>query len=71
MFPTDSKLLNRAFARLVALVKKTGPDLRQSYARVGKFALIRTGGERRSTACMRRRSNASAGARLMRPKSSA
>ena len=41
MFPTDVKLLNRARERLVALAKKTGRDLRQSYVRVGKFALIR------------------------------
>jgi IS5 family transposase len=41
MFPTDAKLLNRARERLVALAKKTGLDLRQSYTRVGKFALIR------------------------------
>jgi IS5 family transposase len=41
MFPTDAKLLNRARERLVALAKKTGIDLRQSYTRVGKFALIK------------------------------
>ena len=41
MFPTDAKLLNRARERLVALAKKAGLDLRQSYVRVGKFALIR------------------------------
>jgi IS5 family transposase len=41
MFPTDAKLLNRARERLVSLARKTGLDLRQSYARVGKFALIR------------------------------
>ncbi len=41
MFPTDAKLLNRARERLVALAKKSGLDLRQSYVRVGKFALIR------------------------------
>jgi IS5 family transposase len=41
MFPTDAKLLNRARERLVALAKKTGIDLRQSYRRVGKFALIK------------------------------
>ena len=41
MFPTDAKLLNRARERLVALAKKVGLDLRQSYVRVGKFALIR------------------------------
>jgi transposase, IS5 family len=41
MFPTDAKLLNRARERLVALAKKVGLDLRQSYVRVGKFALMR------------------------------
>lgn len=41
MFPTDAKLLNRARERLVALAKKTGLDLRQSYTRVCNFALIR------------------------------
>jgi IS5 family transposase len=40
MFPTDAKLLNRAREKLVRLAKLTGLDLRQSYARVGKFALI-------------------------------
>ena len=39
--PTDAKLLHRARERLVALAQKVGLDLRQSYARVGKFALIR------------------------------
>jgi IS5 family transposase len=41
MFPTDAKLLNRARERLASLAKKTGLDLRLSYVRVGKFALIR------------------------------
>jgi IS5 family transposase len=41
MFPTDAKLLNRARERLASLSKMTGLDLRQSYTRVGKFALIR------------------------------
>lgn len=41
MFPTDAKLLNRAREKLVALAKKTGIELRQSYRRVGKFALIK------------------------------
>jgi len=41
MFPTDAKLLHRAREKLVALAKKAGLDLRQSYTRVGKFALIR------------------------------
>ncbi len=40
MFPTDAKLLNRAREWLVRLAKKTGLDLRQSYVRVGKRALI-------------------------------
>src|SRR6266498_2861284 len=39
-FPTDAKLLNRAREKLVKLAKKLGVSLRQSYARVGKFALI-------------------------------
>jgi transposase, IS5 family len=39
-FPTDAKLLNRAREKLVRLAKRHGVDLRQSYARVGKFALI-------------------------------
>src|SRR5213596_4026684 len=41
MFPTDAKLLNRARERLVRLAKKLGVSLRQSYARVGKLALIK------------------------------
>jgi transposase, IS5 family len=41
MFPTDAKLLNRAREKLVTLAKKVGLDLRQSYTRVGKFALIK------------------------------
>src|SRR6201990_2009998 len=40
-FPTDAKLLQRARERLVKLAHKHGVRLRQSYARVGKFALIR------------------------------
>jgi IS5 family transposase len=40
-FPTDAKLLNRAREKLVRLAKLHGVALRQSYARVGKFALIR------------------------------
>src|SRR5947207_1416625 len=39
-FPTDAKLLNRAREKLVRLAKLRGVDLRQSYARVGKLALI-------------------------------
>ena len=41
MFPTDARLLNRAREILVRLAKRHGVKLRQSYARVGKFALIR------------------------------
>jgi IS5 family transposase len=41
MFPTDARLLNRAREILVRLAKKHGVALRQSYARVGKFALIK------------------------------
>jgi IS5 family transposase len=40
MFPTDAKLLNRAREILVRLAVKHGVELRQSYARVGKYALI-------------------------------
>src|SRR5271170_1881572 len=39
-FPTDAKLMHRARERLVKLARKTGVSLRQSYARVGKHALI-------------------------------
>jgi transposase, IS5 family len=39
-FPTDAKLCHRARERLVRLAKRHGVRLRQSYARVGKFALI-------------------------------
>ena len=39
-FPTDAKLLNRAHEKLVRLAQCHGVGLRQSYARVGKFALI-------------------------------
>jgi IS5 family transposase len=39
-FPTDAKLLNRAREKLVRLAKLSGVALRQSYTRVGKFALI-------------------------------
>jgi IS5 family transposase len=41
MFPTDAKLLHRARERLVRLARKAGIALRQSYARVGKLALIK------------------------------
>jgi IS5 family transposase len=39
-FPTDAKLMHRARERLVRLAKAAGVSLRQSYARVGKRALI-------------------------------
>ena len=39
-FPTDAKLLNRAREKLVRLAQQQGVRLRQSYARVGKLALI-------------------------------
>ena len=41
MFPTDARLLNRARETLIRLAKWHGLELRQSYAQVGKFALIR------------------------------
>src|SRR6266404_3687847 len=41
MFPTDARLLNRAREILVRLAQRHGVELRQSYARVGKFALIK------------------------------
>ena len=41
MFPTDAKLLNRAREKLVRLTQKLGVELRQSYRRVGKLALIK------------------------------
>jgi transposase, IS5 family len=41
MFPTDARLLSRAREILVRLAKRYGIKLRQSYARVGKFALIK------------------------------
>src|SRR5579864_3209391 len=40
MFPTDARLLNRAREILVRLATRCGIKLRQSYARVGKLALI-------------------------------
>ena len=40
-FPTEAKLKHRARERLVRLAKKHGVSLRQSYARLGKFALIK------------------------------
>jgi transposase, IS5 family len=41
-FPTDDKLKNRAREKLVTLAKRLGVELRQSYTRVGKSALIST-----------------------------
>jgi IS5 family transposase len=40
-FPTDARLMHRARERLVRLAKQHGVRLRQSYARVGKIALVR------------------------------
>ncbi|MBC8270410.1 MAG: IS5 family transposase [Rhodospirillaceae bacterium] len=40
-FPTDAKLIHRARERLVRQAKEAGIDLRQSYVRVGKHALIK------------------------------
>jgi transposase, IS5 family len=40
-FPTDAKLVNRAREKLVTLAKKLGVELRQSYVRVGKLALVK------------------------------
>ena len=40
-FPTDAKLMHRARERLVRLAEQHGLELRQSYARVGKLALIK------------------------------
>ena len=39
-FLTDARLMHRARERLVKLARKTGVELRQSYQRVGKHALI-------------------------------
>ncbi len=39
-FPTDAKLINRAREKLVKMARKEGVTLRQSYKRVGKYALI-------------------------------
>jgi IS5 family transposase len=41
MFSTDAKLLNGAREILVRLAGKHGVTLRQSYVRVGKYALIK------------------------------
>jgi IS5 family transposase len=42
-FPTDSKLLNKAREQLVDLASECGLKLRQSYARVGRFAALNAG----------------------------
>ena len=39
-FPTDAKLINRARERLVKMARRHNIKLRQSYKRVGKYALI-------------------------------
>ena len=39
-YPTDAKLIHRARARLVRQARAEGIDLRQSYSRIGKKALI-------------------------------
>ena len=41
MFPTDARLLNRAREMPVRMAKNNGVPMRQSYTRVGKFALIK------------------------------
>ena len=41
MFPTDAKLIHRARERLVRLARQAGLDLRQTYVRVGKLALVK------------------------------
>jgi len=40
MFPTDAKLMQRAREKLVKLAKVQGVALRQSFERLGKYALI-------------------------------
>jgi transposase, IS5 family len=40
-FPTDAKLMHRACMGLIRLAKKQGVRLRQTYVRVGKFALMK------------------------------
>ena len=42
-FPTDSKLYNRSRERLVKLAQTFGIELRQSYARLGPQALLKSG----------------------------
>jgi len=41
--PTDARLMYRAIEKLVALAKREGVPLRQSYIRVGKWASIMVG----------------------------
>jgi transposase, IS5 family len=41
-FPTDGKLIYRAMVRLRKLARRWGVELRQSYLRVGKLALIKS-----------------------------
>jgi transposase, IS5 family len=41
MFPTDAKLLNRARERIIRQTQKLDVTVRQSYARLGKRALIK------------------------------
>lgn len=41
MFPTDARLMHRARERLVRLARALGVNLRQTYERVGKLALIK------------------------------
>jgi IS5 family transposase len=42
-FPTDTKLLNKAREKLVALALRWGLKLRQTYARIGKLAVLKAG----------------------------
>jgi transposase, IS5 family len=41
-FPADARLMRRALDRLARRAKRHGIELRQSYRRVGKFALIKS-----------------------------
>ncbi|ESQ77430.1 hypothetical protein ABAC402_01435 [Asticcacaulis sp. AC402] len=41
MFPTDARLMHRARERLVRMGKALGVNMRQTYERVGKLALIK------------------------------
>jgi hypothetical protein len=53
-FPTDARLMHRALARLVQLAKKHGVQLRQSYVRVGRFALPKCSTETQDVMMSRR-----------------